>query len=155
MDASVAADWTVRHLTQTTAVTARRKTEQYAMRYDAFGGPDDLGFMFTDAREGEIGAAIVRRDTGVCTAGLVTLRCAAAARLPGAAAALGASLHSLGVHRLNALAVVGSTFARSLTRAGFIARNEPWAIVGLGFTDTARAALAAMGDSDLERVDLD
>ena len=155
VDAAVAAAWTVRSLALTASVTARRAPRQYEMRYEAFGGPSYLGFVISDPRGDELGAAIVRREPGSVSAGLVTLRCAAAAHLIGAAATLGASLREIGVHRLDALAVVGSTLARSLGRVGFIARNEPWSIVGLGFTDAARAALAAMGDSDLERVDLD
>jgi hypothetical protein len=70
-------------------------------------------------------------------------------------AALGLALRARGMRRLSALAVQGSSFSRGLVRGGAIARNEPWAIAGLGFTDAGRDAMAALNDSDLERMDLD
>lgn len=155
VDPVVAAEWTVRNLSRISPVTARRAPGQYAQRYEAFGSAGDEGFIFTDSRGAEIGAAIVRCEPGHDDAALITLRSVSAASIPGIAAALGSALRSHGVRRLNALAVVGSSYARGLLRGGFIARDEPWAIAGVGFTDAAKAALAAMGDSDLERVDFD
>ncbi len=152
---AVAAEWTVRNVARVATVTALRSPEQYAQRHHGFGSPDDLGFILRDSRGREVGAAIVRLDRAEASAGLITLRCSAASLIPGSVVALGLALRAHGVRRLSALAVEGSSFARGLLRGGAIARNEPWAIVGVGFTVPGRAAMAAIRDSDIERVDLD
>ena len=151
----VAAEWTVEHSATGATVTARRTPRQYAMRFDGFGGGDDLGFILRDSRGEEVGAALVRLDRSDASAGLLTLRCTRSEHVQAAVSALSLALRARGARRLNALAIVGSRFARGLVRGGFVPRPETCVIVGIGFTDAARAAVEAVRDSDIERVDLD
>lgn len=154
VSASVAAEWTLRHDTRLAAVAPRRLDDLYAMRMRNFGAPSDLGFIVRDGRGAEVAAALVHGDSEG-HADLITLRCADAAALAGAAVAIARAMRALRFRRLHASAVAGSPFARALTRGGFLRRHDPCPIFGLGFTDAGRAVVQALGTSDLERVDLD
>jgi len=152
--ASEAAAWTLRHDTRLAAVAPRRLDALYTMRIEQFGQAAVLGFIVWNARGTAMGAALV-----LCGAeghaDVITLRCASAAALGGASVAIARATRELNYRRLHASAVVGSPFARALTRGGFVRRHEAWAIVGTGFTDAGRAAVHALGTSDLEHVDFD
>lgn len=151
---TVAAEWTQRHDTRLAAVAPRRLDGLYAMRITNFGAAVDLGFVVRDEGGAELGAAIVHGGTDG-HADVVTLRCSTQAAAASSAVAIARATRALHYRRLHASAVVGSPYARALTRGGFVRRNEPCAIVGVGFTDAGRAAVQALGTSDLEHVDFD
>jgi hypothetical protein len=124
------------------------------MREQDFGGARDHGYVAYDRTGAEVGAALVRVEDPR-HAHVVTIRATGSREAGALAAALGSAARDAGVHRLAASAVLGSPFARALQHAGFVARHEPWTIVGRGFTDAGRAAVQAVESSDLEHVDLD
>lgn len=154
VEPAVVVCWTLDHPGDMASVAARREAWQYAQRHESFGGADDHGYMITDQTGTEVAGAVVRVIRAEHRANVITLRSRTAAQLPAAVLALGSALRAEGYWRLSLLAVAGSVFARGLRRGGcFVVPG--WTVVGVGFTDAGIAAVAALGDSDLERMDLD
>jgi hypothetical protein len=155
VDAAVAAEWLLQVDATIAAVSAKRAAGQFEQRHEAFGGPHDRGYLLLDRRGTEVGAAVIQTAPTDATALVISLRCRSADALPGSVLAIGAALRADGLRRLSLLAVEGSAVARGFVRGGCLQRHEPCVIAGIGFTDAGRAAMAAVGDSDLERMDFD
>lgn len=154
VDPGAVVRWTLDHPVAISPVAARREEWQYTQRHESFGGADDQGYMITDQAGAEVAGAVVRVVGAEHRANVITLRSRTIAQLPAAVLALGVALRAEGHWRLNLLAVEGSGIALGLQSVGCFAKPGV-TIAGAGFTDAGMAAMAALGDSDLERMDLD
>lgn len=147
--------WTVEESRGVSAVTARRRASVYLMREGPFDPALDLGFRLVDGSGAQVGAALVRLAPPPEDSRVVTLRCRTELQCSAAIAAIGAVLRRRGVRRMNASALMNTGFARALVRGGCFERREPWSIAAIGFSDLGTAAVAGIGQSDLEKIDLD
>ena len=86
---------------------------------------------------------------------LVTLRCRTREVIASCATAVGVLLRARGVRRLDASALMGTGRARGLERGGLVCRKEPWTVSAVGYSKLGQAAVAGLGSSDLEKIDLD
>ena len=138
-----------------TALEIVRAPELYEMRLAGFGGLEDVGFLIHDPNETVVGAALLRVDRESRMARLVSIRCSSFGLVAAALRQLGRQARSLGMVRVSANVLVESARARALVKAGFRERPETTPLTAQAFTDAGREALALIGTSDIEDIDLD
>ena len=138
-----------------TTLEAVRAPELYDLRLAGFGGEDDRGFLIRDSTGALVGAALLRLDREARLARLVSIRCSSFRIAAAALVRIGQQARALGVARVTSNVLVQSPRARALGMAGFLERPETTPLAAQAFTDAGREALAAIGTSDLEDIDLD
>jgi hypothetical protein len=132
-----------------------RAPETLGHRNAGLGDGDDRAWRLVD-RTGRTRGAVVLRLARNGSHARVLTACADDVRLLGPALTrMGRMLRGEGMHRLETWALQGSMRAAALRRAGFRARPESVPLVAAAGTELGRLALARLGASDLEEVDLD
>jgi hypothetical protein len=145
-----------RPMGKTPSLRPFRPAELYRRRLAGYPSTTDHRFTFHWAGdEASPWAAALVRELPDGVAHLVSLTRAPSVQLGSVVPALATWLRRRGAERLWCSALVGTSLARELSRAGFVARHEPAPLVARALTDRGAAALRAVGSWEITDLDCD